>query len=113
MNNNLALVYMDRGELAQARERLAVTLRVAPFYWQAQVNMGIIAHKLGDDSAAIRWLTSARQVAPTQSDPDYFLARVLGDGGRFAEAVELLSRAEAVAPSAAWIHLYRGRYLQQ
>ncbi len=113
VNNNLALVYMDRGELAQARERLAVTLRVAPFYWQAQVNMGIIAHKLGDDSAAIRWLTSARQVAPTQSDPDYFLALVLGDRGRFAEAVELLSRAEALAPSAAWIHLYRGRYLQQ
>jgi Flp pilus assembly protein TadD len=113
VNNNLARVYIARGDLQRAVERLTVALRVAPFYWQAQANMGLVAHKLGDDSAAIRWLTSARQVAPSESDPYYLLAIVLGDLGRFTEAVELLSQAESLAPAAAWLHLYRGRYLLQ
>jgi len=111
LNNNLAIEYAARGKLELARERLTVTLRVTPKYWRAQVNMGIVAHQLHDDSAAIRWLEQAHQLAPYASDPDYFLARVLADEGKLAEAVDLLARAEQVAPGNAWIHFFRGWYL--
>jgi len=113
VNNFLAIEYMARGQLDSARARLAVTLRSAPGNWAASANMGLVAHKLHDDSAAIRWLARARTLAPSASDPVFFMAIVRGDEGRLAEAVDLLSEAEALAPWEAWSRVCRGWYLQR
>jgi tetratricopeptide (TPR) repeat protein len=113
VNNNLAVEYTTRGELALARARLEVALRVAPAYWRAQVNMGIVAHRLGDDSVAIAWLERAHEIAPFAPDPDFHLAVVLADKGELPQAVELLGRAERAAPGDAQTHWYRGRYLNE
>jgi len=111
VNNNLAVEYTSRGDLTLARERLERALRAAPSYWRAHVNMGIVAHKLHDDSAAIRWLEQAHQIAPSAASPFFFKAIVLADQGKTAEAVDVLLQAEQRASWDARTHLYRGWYL--
>ena len=111
LNNNLAVEYTARGQFDLARQRLEVTLRVAPWFWRAHVNMGILAHQEHDDSAAMRWLQQAQRIAPSESDPYFFMGVVSADGGELAEAVDYLSRAEAADPLDARTHLYRGQYL--
>jgi len=113
VNNFLALEYMNRGELDSAAARLVVALSSAPGYWGASVNMGLVAHKMHDDSGAIHWLARARALAPTASDPVFFMAIVRGDEGRLAEAADLLAQAEAVAPWEAWTRLCRGWFLRR
>jgi protein O-mannosyl-transferase len=111
LNNNLAVEYTARGQFDLARQRLEVVLRVAPWYWRAQVNMGIVAHQQHDDSAAMRWLEQANRIAPTESDPYFFMGIVAADGGKLTDAVDYLTRAEEADPADARTHLYRGRYL--
>ena len=111
LNNNLAVEYTARGQFDLARQRLEVTLRVAPWFWRAHVNMGIVAHQQHDDSAAMRWLQRAHEIAPSAPDPYFFMGVVSADGGKLTEAVDYLSRAEAADPLDARTHLYRGQYL--
>jgi len=111
LNNNLAVEYTARGQFDLARQRLEVVLRVAPWYWRAHVNMGIVAHRQHDDSAAMRWLEEAQRIAPNESAPYFFMAVVSADGGKLTEAVEYLARAEQADPMDARTHSYRGQYL--
>jgi len=111
LNNNLAVEYTARGQYDLARQRLEVVLRVAPWFWRAHVNMGIVAHRQHDDSAAMRWLEEAQRIAPNESAPYFFMAVVSADGGKLTEAVEYLARAEQADPMDARTHSYRGQYL--
>jgi Flp pilus assembly protein TadD len=111
VNNNLAVEYTSRGELAKARERLEVALRTNPFYWRAHVNMGIVAHKLHDDAAAIRSLEEAHRLDPSAASPDFFMAQVLADQGDPSRAADYLARAERADPFDARTPLFRGWYL--
>ena len=111
LNNNLAVEYTARGQFDLARQRLEVALRVAPWYWRAQVNMGIVAHRLNDDSAAMRWLDQAHRIAPSESTPYFFMGVVSADAGKLAEAVDYLARAEALDSLDARTRFYRGGYL--
>src|SRR5437773_699795 len=111
LNNNLAVEYTARGQYDLARQRLEVVLRVAPWFWRALVNMGIVAHRQHDDSAAMRWLEEAQRIAPNESAPYFFMAVVSADGGKLTEAVEYLARAEQADPMDARTHSYRGQYL--
>jgi len=113
VNNNLAMEYSARGQLTLARERLEVALRESPGYWRAQINLGLVFHKLHDDSAALHWLERAHELAPSAPEPNVVMANVLADEGKFAQAVEVLSQAEVLDPREPWTHLYRGAYLHQ
>ena len=111
VNNNLAVEYTSRGELAEARERLEVALRTNPGYWRAHVNLGIVEHKLHDDAAAVRSLEQAHRLDPSAASPDFFMALVLADQGDLSRAVEYLARAEKAEPLDARTPLFRGWYL--
>jgi hypothetical protein len=111
VNNNLAVEYTTRGELAKARERLEVALRGNPAYWRAHVNLGIVAHKLHDDAAAIRALQEAHRLDPSAASPDFFMAQVFADQGDLSRAVDYLARAEKSEPLDARTPLFRGWYL--
>jgi Flp pilus assembly protein TadD len=113
VNNNLAVEYTSRGELAKARERLEVALRTNPFYWRAHVNMGIVAHKLRDDATAVRSLEEAHRIDPSAASPDFFMAQVLADQGNFSGAIDYLARAERADPLDARTPLFQGWYLYQ
>lgn len=112
VNNNLAMEYVVRGDLERARERLEIALQ-DPRHWRARINMGIVAHRLRDDSAAIRWFEQAHELAPSAPEPDLFLATVLAGQGQFARAVDVLARAAQAAPTSPWPHLYRATYLKR
>jgi Tfp pilus assembly protein PilF len=111
VNNNLAVEYTACGELAKARERLEVALRGNPAYWRAYVNLGIVAHKLHDDAAAIRAFEEAHRLEPNAASPDFFMAQLFADGGDLSRAVEYLTRAERAEPLDARTPLFRGWYL--
>jgi hypothetical protein len=112
-NNFLAVEDMTRGELDSAGAHLVAALTAAPLYWSANQNAGLLAHRLHHDTAAVRLLARAHALDPPQSDPVFFLAIVRGDEGRLAEAVDLLSDAEALGPSEAWTRMCRGWYLER
>ncbi len=111
VNNNLAVEYTTRGELAKARERLEVALRANPAYWRAHVNLGIVAHKLHDDAAAIRALEEAHRLDPSAASPDFFMAQVFADQGDLPRAVDYLVKAERAEPLDARTALFLGWYL--
>ena len=112
-NNNLAYEYMTRGELDSAGGHVMVALAVAPEWWSAWLNAGLLAHRLHHDSAATRSLEQAHALAPAESDPLFFLGVVRGDEGRLPEAVDLLSQAEGLRPAEAWTRVCRGWYLKR
>jgi protein O-mannosyl-transferase len=113
LNNNAAVEYTLRGDLDRARQRLDIVLQTTPGYWRAHVNMGILAHRMHDDSAAMFWLRQAHELAPSASSPYFWMATVAADAGRLGEAVDYLARAEERDPRDARTPLYRGRYLRQ
>jgi protein O-mannosyl-transferase len=112
-NNYLALEYMTRGEFDSAGAHLVASLTAAPGYWDANLNMGLLAHKMHQDSVAAIWLARAHQLAPTESDPMFFLGVMRGDEGRLADAVDVLAQAESLAPTEAWTRVCRGWYLER
>jgi tetratricopeptide (TPR) repeat protein len=111
VNNNLAVEYTSRGDLDRARDRLQVALRVAPAYWRAHVNLGIVEHRSGRIDQALRCFATAQAIDPSASSPPFFAALALADRGDLAEAVELLGHAERLAPEDSHARLWRGRFL--
>jgi tetratricopeptide (TPR) repeat protein len=95
VNNNLAVAYLGRGELARAVERLDVALAAAPGYWRAHVNMGICRHRLGDLAGARAAFARASAISPGAASPRYFDALVLEDQGDLEGALAELGRAES------------------
>ena len=90
VNNNLAVAYSSRGEYAKAIAPLETSIRVAPNYWRAHVNLGIAEQGLGrPDRARVAYLEAIR-IAPGQVDPLYFYARFQA------------SEEDPPAPSAPW-----------
>jgi protein O-mannosyl-transferase len=112
-NNYAALEYMTRGELDSAGTHLMVALRVAPDYWDANLNAGRLAHKLHQDSAAVRLMERAHTLQPLESDPLFFLAVLRGEQGHLPEAVDLLAQAESVGATEAWTRICRGWFLKR
>jgi Flp pilus assembly protein TadD len=111
VNNNLAVQYTARGDLARARERLEVALRAAPAYWRAWVNLGIVEHRSDRIDLALGHFARAQRIDPSAPDPPFFAALALADRGDPKEAVELLARAERLAPEDPRARLWRGRLL--
>ena len=101
VNNNLAVAWLDRGEPRQAVPRLETALAVNPGYWRAWVNLGLARGQLGERTAAQHAFQEAMRLAPAESDPPRFLARVLRQQGDLDGAIEALGQARRNAPEQA------------
>lgn len=112
-NDHAGLEYMTHGELDSASAHLIVALRAAPDYWDANLNAGRLAHKLGHDTAAVTLMERAHTLQPMESDPLFFLGVLRGEQGQLPEAVDLLARAETLDPTEAWSRICRGWFLKR
>lgn len=101
VNNNLAVAYVARGEPRKAIPRLETALAVNPRYWRAWVNLGLARGQLGERTAALHAFQEAMRLAPAESDPPRFLARVLRQTGDLEGAIQALARARRNAPEQA------------
>ena len=109
VNNNLAVSLSQAGEYRRAKERLLVTLEVAPLYWRAWVNLGIAQEHTGDPDGALSCYARASAIEPSSAVPHYRAALLLAGRGELARAEAELSAAERLAPEDASVRLERGR----
>jgi protein O-mannosyl-transferase len=101
VNNNLALAYIARGQPDKAVPRLETAVAVNPGYWRAWVNLGIARGRLGMRTAALHAFQEAARLAPDESDPPRFLARILHEQGDLEGAIRALHEARRKAPEQA------------
>jgi Flp pilus assembly protein TadD len=111
VNNNLAVALTGAGEYARSRERLAVALEVAPLYWRAWVNLGILEQRTGKLDAALRDFQRASEIDPGASSPHLFAGMALADAGRLAEAEARFAAAVRLAPEDFWARYRHGDVL--
>jgi tetratricopeptide (TPR) repeat protein len=81
----LGLMWMDAGQLNDARRLFEAAWRRVPLYAQAQGHLAEVEAELGDVDCAVPRL---RSLAASSDDPDYAaqLARILGDVGHQDES---------------------------
>lgn len=119
------------GRYQESLEELAEATRLAPLHPEGYHNRGVIFEKLGDEKRAIAEYRQALRYAPTYEasqqalrrlgaattddrDGDAVAAVSLADEaslaarrGDYAGAMDLLDRAEAIAPESAMLYQYR------
>ncbi len=111
VNNNLAVAYSARGEYAKAIPPLQTSIRVAPGYWRAHVNLGIAEQGLGRPDRARDAYQQAIRIAPGLSDPFYFYARFQTSQGDLGGALATLAQARRLAPEQARLATAQGQNL--
>ncbi|HET8732929.1 MAG TPA: tetratricopeptide repeat protein, partial [Anaeromyxobacteraceae bacterium] len=111
VNNNLAVAYSSRAQYAKAIPPLETSIRVAPRYWRAHVNLGIAEQGLGRPERARAAYLEAIRIAPGLADPLYFYARFQGAQGENAAGVETLAAARRIAPEQARLATLQGQLL--
>ncbi len=97
MNYGIAL--MARGDYTGASsyfDRAAVYL---PNYYVLEINRGIVNGGMKNAAGAEDHFHRAIGLAPLEAGPKYYYARWLHDGGRYAQAAEILRAAIAQNPS--------------
>jgi Flp pilus assembly protein TadD len=111
VNNNLAVAYSARGEYAKAIPPLQTSIRVAPGYWRAHVNLGIAEQGLGRPDRARAAYLEAIRIAPGLADPLFFYARFQTAQGDLAGALTTLGAARRLAPEQARLATAQGQNL--
>jgi hypothetical protein len=111
VNNNLAVAYSARGEYAKAIPPLQTSIRVAPGYWRAHVNLGIAEQGLDRPDRARAAYLEAIRIAPGLADPLYFYARFQTAQGDLAGALATLGEARRLAPEQARLLTAQGQNL--
>ncbi len=98
--NNLAIAEAEMGELTRAQARLRAALRLEPGNSAILNNIGVLAYRGGNLSAAHRALETAQGVEEFIGRPDPItnnhLGVVLGSMGRMDESLNFFQRAGSV-----------------
>jgi tetratricopeptide (TPR) repeat protein len=102
--NNLAAVYLDRGDTASATAELEAALNIRPHYSEAQANLANILFEAGRYDEAVIHFEMA-----LESEPDYpriqdSLGVSLMMGGRIDEGIEHIRRAIQMDPNDSTAH---------
>ena len=88
---NLGHAYRKMGDLARAKQYFEMTLQMAPNEASAMVGLGLIAEANGDATEAVRQFSGA-QAVKADDVTSLLLAHALEEGGRSADAKEILAR---------------------
>jgi tetratricopeptide (TPR) repeat protein len=95
----LSAVYRDQGDLANAVTEVRESVRLAPASADGWNALGLLLAAGGKDAEAERAFRSALKVRPGDPDALFNLAEILRRAKRPSEAVALLERLIARAPS--------------
>ena len=63
-HNNLGLLWLDAGKLAQAKSEFEEAIHQKPSYAAAYYNLGLALSKLGDETTAKRQFETAHRLDP-------------------------------------------------
>jgi tetratricopeptide (TPR) repeat protein len=102
--NNLAAIYLDRGDTASATAELEAALNVRPHYTEAQANLGNILFDAGRYDEAINHFEVALQGDPNYRRIQDSLGVSLMMSGRIDEGIEHIRRALEIDPNDSTAH---------
>lgn len=103
-HNNLGLLYMDRGLLAEAESHFRAAIAANPRHYEALCNLGAVALRRGRLVEARAALEEAVRWQPNLPQAWYNLGRVHERSGDGARARDAYQRALAVHPDFAEAH---------
>ena len=96
-HGNLGSAYRQLGDLARAKQEFETALQLKPDRTMAMIGLGLIAHKNGDLTEAVRQYSHAMSVHPT--DVGYLLlAQALQQENRADEANAIRERVARFSP---------------
>jgi tetratricopeptide (TPR) repeat protein len=95
-----ALVCVAQGEMAEGAELLGTVARTQPTHAVSRFQLGQILFAQGDPARAGTLYEMAWELQPAFVSPPLALAEMLVDGRQYAEALHVLDRICAAAPSA-------------
>jgi Flp pilus assembly protein TadD len=98
---NYGLVFMQRGDYANAIVHFQRAVPLTPNYWTLDTNLGVAYGAIRQDAEAERHFQRSLSLAPNLADPRFFYARWLDQVGRTGEAVALLDEAVRLNPALA------------
>ncbi len=113
----LARAQYQRNSLKAAEQSVRQALKWRPDYADAHAHLGLIIEAAGDNAGALasyqRAIALNRREGREKAFPLQQAGNLLGRLGKFAEALELLTRAEKIEPRASELRVARGRTLEQ
>jgi len=113
----LARVQYLQSELKPAEQAARQALQLRPDHADAYTQLAMIVEAALEYADALKYYRRAielnRQQAREQTLPLIYAGQLLGKLGRFTEALEYLTKAEALDPRASEIRLARGRALEK
>ena len=96
---NLALLYVQMGQNADAEQQLQTALRLDPSFVPAMVNLADLYRLEQRDSEGEKWLLKAMATSPEAAEPVYSLGLLKVRQKQYQEALTLLAKAANLQPS--------------
>jgi tetratricopeptide (TPR) repeat protein len=96
--HNIGRVYLDQGDLEQARVWLARAVDVNPDHWRAQFNLAVALHRAQRHDEALAAYERAAVMNPEDADTHANIGWILVQTGRDAEGVRALQTAVRLDP---------------
>lgn len=106
--HGLALIAIDLGQPDRALPLLGKCLEVEPKNGLYLTSLGLTLLRKGDNSRAASLLLDAANLMPSLPEPRLYLARALGNLGRWGQAADVLSASAEVFPANAEIWAAKG-----
>jgi len=97
---NLGMLALERGDLAEARRHFEQALRADPRSSRAHANLGVVAVRSGDRAGAVEEWKRAVQLDPQNYDALYNIGTTLAADGRLGAARPYLEQFLSAAPPA-------------
>jgi Tfp pilus assembly protein PilF len=103
-HNNLGMELLKRGNIEEATNQFAETLRIKPDYVIAHINFGIALKNQGNITAAIGHLNDALKLYPENSVAHYNLGLIRQRQGKLKKALWHYSQAVRINPAHSAAH---------
>lgn len=97
--HNIGRLYLDQGDLDQARQWLTRALEVNPDHWRALVSLGLALHRAQRDDEALAAYSQAVAMDPDDAETRANIGWILVKTGRDAEGLRELQAAVRLDPS--------------
>lgn len=111
---NMAVVYVDLGQLDKAEEAYHTALRLDPQFAPAKINLAMLHDQQGRKAEAEKLFREVIRQEPKMGEVYYSLGLLVAeDDKRLAEAVDLLAKAADLVPQNPRIHYNCGLALQK
>ncbi len=107
----LGRTYLERHDYSQAEAELRRDAALEPDFAYNYEDLGRLYAELNQPDKAAQWYRRAVEQNGTLVNSWFGLAKLARDAGRYDEALEMLDRAEPLAPQSASLHYTKGQVL--